>query len=74
MANGPIGKAELNAMGCETPNCDHDHSILYLHPGCHPQAGVCAAYRKRDGVVVLECAACETPVGAFWVGERPMAN
>jgi hypothetical protein len=68
---GPIGKTELDTMGCETPNCEHDHSILFLHPGCHPKAGLGAAYHKADGVVTLECAECETMVGAFWVGERP---
>ena len=68
---GPIGKAELNTMGCETPNCGHDHSVLYLHSGCHPEAGMYAAYHKADGIVTLECAECEKPIGAFFVGEKP---
>jgi hypothetical protein len=68
---GPIGKAELNKMGCETPNCGHDHSVLFLHASCHPHAGLEAAYHKKDGVVVLECAECDLQVGAFWVGEEP---
>jgi hypothetical protein len=68
---GPIGKTELNSMGCETPNCSHDHSVLVLNAGCHPGAGIEAAYHKKDGVVVLSCIRCAKDVGAFWVGEAP---
>lgn len=71
MRQGPVGRHELDAMGCETPNCSHDHNILYLTPGCHPGSGTFVSYSKKQGFIMVECAECEKPVGAFWVGDGP---
>jgi hypothetical protein len=68
---GPIGRIELDAMGCDTPNCEHDHNTLYLHPGCHPEAGATVFYVKTLGYIIVECRECEKAVGAFWVGDGP---
>jgi hypothetical protein len=70
---GAFGKAELDAMGCGTPDCEHDHSVLYLHPVCHKGAGTYVAYHKDLGVLTIECVECEQPLGAIYVGERPEA-
>ena len=66
-----IGKTELENMGCGTPGCGHDHSVLYLHPNCHPNSGIFPRYVKKDGVLVMVCAKCDGVVGAVWVGEDP---
>lgn len=69
----PVGKAELDASGCETPNCMHDHTTLYLHSGCHPGAGLEARYEKKIGALFFNCAECDREVGSVWVGEQPVA-
>jgi hypothetical protein len=53
---------ELNAMGCGNPNCRDDHSILYMHSGCHPGAGLDVAYSKPTGTMHLICRECEDTV------------
>jgi hypothetical protein len=68
---GPVSRTELDAMGCGTPGCTHDHSTLYLTPGCHPGSGTFVHYLKEHGYIIVECAECEKPVGAFWVGDGP---
>lgn len=67
---GPIGKAELDAMGCGTPGCAHDHSQLYLHSECHSGAPMWGRYDKKQGALILECSICGTIAGAVWVGEK----
>jgi len=74
MKRGAIGRAELDRMGCETPNCTHDHSLLYMSPFCHPQAGCLAIYDKKDGILILQCSTCEMPVGAFQIGETEIVH
>jgi hypothetical protein len=53
-----IGKADLDGMGCETPGCDHDHSILYLTAACHPNGNATVSYHKREGQLVICCSVC----------------
>jgi hypothetical protein len=68
---GPLGKTELDAMGCGTPGCQEDHSSLYLHSECHPGAAMWGRYDKKIGALVLECEACGLIAGGVWVGEKP---
>jgi hypothetical protein len=58
----PISKYELNVMGCGTPNCGHDHSILYLHAQCHPRSATWIRYEKIPEVLVITCAKCDKEV------------
>jgi hypothetical protein len=44
-----LTRTDLDASGCGTPNCDHDHSVLYLHGRCHPAAATRARYVKATG-------------------------
>jgi hypothetical protein len=69
--SGPIGKATLDAMGCGTPGCTHDHSSLYLHSECHSEAPMWARYDKVNGALILECSICGVIAGGVWVGEKP---
>ncbi len=54
-----LTRVVLDKMGCATPFCGHDHSILYLHAQCHPRAKLDARYVKDDGVLILTCAVCQ---------------
>lgn len=54
-----LGKTELNEMGCSTPNCTHDHSTLFLIPGCHRGAAVDVKYVKATGVLTVQCHKCK---------------
>ncbi|HEY1416700.1 MAG TPA: hypothetical protein VGF41_02310, partial [Myxococcaceae bacterium] len=38
----PSTQSDLIDAGCSTPNCGHDHEVLYIHAACHPKAGVLA--------------------------------
>jgi hypothetical protein len=53
-----LTKKILNAMGCGMPNCNHDHSILYLHSSCHVDAGTHIRYEKKSERLYIECAKC----------------
>lgn len=54
-----LTRQELEAGGCATPNCGHDHSVLYLNPKCHPKRGVEVAYIKRQGIARVTCVVCK---------------
>jgi hypothetical protein len=58
MAAKNVTKADLDEMGCGVVGCGHDHSILYLIPGCHPTAGTSCRYEKRPGRLVISCKRC----------------
>jgi hypothetical protein len=60
----------LANAGCDTPNCNHDHSSLFVHPMCHPRAGLNAIYVKARKVLVLQCAQCEKVVTDFAIAAR----
>ena len=53
--------AELNDFGCDVPDCTEDHSVIYLHPSCHPAAGTWASFDKSTGVLTIECKQCQKP-------------
>lgn len=57
-----LTQRDLNRMGCGTPDCGHDHTILYLNARCHPKAGTFASYDKSTGSLLIECAKCEKPI------------
>ena len=58
MAAKNVTKHDLNEMGCGVPGCGHDHSILYLIPGCHPTGGTSVRYEKRSERLVISCKKC----------------
>jgi len=62
---------ELNDAGCSEPNCTHDHSVVYLHPKCHPKAGTWASYDKNTGVLTIECKRCQKPFVGILVTSSP---
>jgi hypothetical protein len=54
-----LTQIDLDAAGCEVPNCRHDHTVLFLKGVCHPSAGNRAAYDKRTKSLKLHCRRCE---------------
>jgi hypothetical protein len=55
---GAITRAELDSKGCSDPSCTHENDdVLYLQSRCH-DAPTNARYEKRQGHLVLSCAAC----------------
>jgi hypothetical protein len=56
----PLTRRDLDPQGCGIPNCGHDHSILFLHSRCHPNAGVRASYVKESGVLSMRCRSCKS--------------
>lgn len=63
----PLTRNQLDAAGCATPNCGHDHTVLYLLGACHPKAATSAVYDKRTGTIKLTCHECERPVAEIAV-------
>lgn len=63
----PYTQEDMQRMGCNSPGCTEDHSVLCLSPLCHPGARVECHYDKPDGVLYVECAKCERPVASFLV-------
>lgn len=64
----------LDEMGCGTPDCGHDHSILYLHPRCHPNAAVEVAYHKATGCIVMTCPRCKAHVAEIEVASLALKD
>ena len=62
-----LTQKELNDAGCFTPHCNHDHSVIYFHGRCHPQAPVAASYEKATGEIVIRCARCEMMIAKIAV-------
>ena len=54
-----LTRSALDATGCGDPGCTEDHSIIYLHPKCHPDAGTWTSYNKDTGTLAVECTECE---------------
>lgn len=65
--NPPLTADVLEQMGCSTPDCGHDHSELYLHSHCHPDAPVWPHYIKADHMLIFECAECDKEVARVLV-------
>jgi len=62
-----LTRRDLDSFGCDTPDCGHDHSVLYLIARCHPRAGVDARYVKQTGSLVFECRDCKRLVAEIAV-------
>jgi hypothetical protein len=70
-----LTSAELNGFGCSDPNCTEDHSIVYLHPRCHPEAGTWTCFDKRTGALIIECMECQKPfVSILVASSQPVFN
>jgi hypothetical protein len=54
-----LSRKQLDVAGCGEPNCDHDHTVLFLHSVCHPNAGTRVNYDKRTGLLTIECRRCK---------------
>lgn len=65
----PLTREQLDSMGCSMPNCDHDHSVLYLEPACHPGSGTDVIYAKENGTLQIVCHVCEKPVAHIQVAK-----
>jgi hypothetical protein len=65
-----LTQEDLIDVGCSTPNCTHDHSVLFLHSFCHPEMALGACYEKATGELVLFCALCDEPVTRFRVASK----
>lgn len=65
-----LTREDLDAVGCDTPGCTHDHSVLVMNASCHPMAGLCVAYDKRSGALRITCGRCDKPVARVSVAGR----
>jgi hypothetical protein len=65
----PLTRQQLDAAGCGTPNCGHDHSVIYLVSGCHPASGVEVRFNKPRGLLEVRCKRCEKPVADVKVAQ-----
>jgi hypothetical protein len=63
-------KPELDAAGCDMPDCGHDHSVIYLHAACHPHSATRARYEKALGHLIIACHKCGTEVARIAVAEN----
>lgn len=63
--NDPMTHTKLTldlaaAAGCQVPGCSHDHDKeIFIHPRCHPGAGLSASYKQGSGVLRLSCRRCD---------------
>jgi hypothetical protein len=65
-----LSREQLDVAGCGSPNCGHDHTVLFLHSVCHPSAGTRASYDKRTGLLTIECKRCDRLVAHVKVADR----
>jgi|SRR5581483_3925251 len=65
----PLTRAKLHREGCGTPNCGHDHSVLYFHARCHPHYGVDVSYSKITANLTIKCKKCGAFVAEVAVAE-----
>jgi len=65
-----LTRDDLDLFRCSTPNCGHDHTIIYLNPGCYIDGGVDAFYDKRDGTLTLSCNVCDEPFATLQIARR----
>lgn len=66
----PLTCVELDASGCEAPDCGHDHSVIFLNPRCHPAAGVEASYFKVSKRLRIACKRCKNLVAEIAVARE----
>jgi hypothetical protein len=66
----PLSRKQLDPAGCGQPNCGHDHSVLYLHSVCHPNAGTRVSYEKLTGLLTVACRRCQKLVAHVKVADQ----
>lgn len=49
---------QLSTHGCSNPECTEDHSILFLHAGCHIDGHLDISYRLGSGILRIACREC----------------
>jgi hypothetical protein len=57
----PFTSERLDSLGCSNPGCTDDHSVVFFHPRCHPDAGTWTSYDKRTSLLTIECKCCGKP-------------
>jgi hypothetical protein len=65
-----LSRKQLDVTGCGEPNCGHDHTVLFLHAACHPNAGTRASYDKLTGLLTIACRRCEKLVAEVKVADQ----
>lgn len=65
----PLTQKALRPLGCGMPDCDHDHSTLFLVGACHPGAGSVVEYTKATGVLSVSCKACDRQIAELMVAK-----
>lgn len=69
-----LTREQLDQGGCATPDCGHDHTVLYLHGRCHPSAGARVSYDKRTGNISVVCRRCNEPIAEIAVAGKSAAD
>jgi hypothetical protein len=62
-----LTRNDLDETACGSPDCKHDHTVLYFNPRCHPEAALFVCYDKPSGNLRIECAECEHMVAEIAV-------
>ena len=65
-----LTRKQLDAAGCEIPNCGHDHSTIFLHALCHPSAGTRVSYDKPTGLLTIDCRRCKKLIAQVKVADQ----
>jgi hypothetical protein len=64
---------DLDALGCQDPDCNCGSRVMTLRPGCHPHTGVFATY-DGEGTLVMRCAVCDQFVASVLVASEYRAD
>ena len=67
-------KADLDAARCESPDCGHDHGVVYFHSDCHPSYGVDVRYDKALSHLTVLCHVCKRVVAKIAPAEQAGAG
>jgi hypothetical protein len=67
-------REDLDHQGCATPNCTHDHSVIFLHGRCHPQAATETKYVKATGTIEVSCVRCKRHIASIHVASIRVAS
>jgi hypothetical protein len=68
-----VYKEDMDVWRCTVPNCEHrDHSIMWIHARCHPEAPVQVCYVKERGVLRVECLKCKRLIVEVAVAPQPV--
>lgn len=62
-----LSRKELDKINCDCNVPEHNHSMVSLHPPCHPRAGMRICYARIEGVLFIDCAKCGEPICAIAV-------